>query len=138
MGAFNQATSPLSQARQEHQAELSDLDFVAVVELAFFAPLPVDIGTVQGADVAHQVALGPAEKLGVTPGHGDVIEEDVAVGMPANSGDLALEDETRACVRAALHYEDPKALRDSLNRNRNLFLGGVTCRFDRQKRDRRR
>src|SRR5579875_2992569 len=74
-------------AGQKHQAELADLNFVAVGQHRRIDRLAVDIGTVETADVddVELVALQP--EFGMPTAHGDVVEEDVAVGMAAGRRD---------------------------------------------------
>ena len=52
--------------------------------------LAVEVGAVERADVAHaRSRRAAAHELGVAARDGDVVEEDVAVGMAAGPGDLA-------------------------------------------------
>ena len=44
--------------------------------------------------------VGTATELRVVPRHGDVVEEDLAVRVPAEPGDIAVERESRAGLRA--------------------------------------
>src|SRR5947209_58972 len=64
----------------EHQPELADLDLVAVAQGGGLDALAVDVGAVEAADVADGERAALAVELGVAPGHGHVVEEDVAVG----------------------------------------------------------
>src|SRR5215207_6808877 len=72
-----------SAAGEEHQLELADLQLVAGDELAVLDPLPVEVGAVQRADVVDGEAVGAAADLGVAARDGDVVEEDVALGVTA-------------------------------------------------------
>src|SRR4051794_302982 len=65
------------------QAVLADLHLVAVRQLQLVDPVAVHIGAVQAADVADLDALRVAAELGVPARDGDVVEEDVAVRVPA-------------------------------------------------------
>src|SRR3954463_4700714 len=69
-----------SRTGDKHQSELADLDLVAVAEGRRLHPLAVDIGAVEAADVTHGEDAALAMELGMPPGDGDIVEEDVAVG----------------------------------------------------------
>src|SRR5271157_343603 len=66
--------------RQVHELELPDLDLVAGGQDRFLDPLPIDICPVERADISNGIACTVVHELGVTPGHGDVVQEDVALG----------------------------------------------------------
>ena len=73
--------------------------------------LVVDVGAVERPDVAHLVARRrPGAIDGVAARHGDVVEEDVGVGVAAERGDLAVEHEAAAGVGPAPHHEHAHAL----------------------------
>ena len=61
--------------------------------------LLVDVGAVQRTGVGDDVALVGALDLGVAPRHGDVVEDDLAVGVPAEPGDAVAELEAVAGLR---------------------------------------
>jgi hypothetical protein len=87
---------------QEHEAELADLHLVAVGQYRGVHRLAVHVGTVEAAHV-DDLELGTLEaELRVAAAHRDVIEEDVAVGMPARRGGGLVEQEPRPRVRPAL------------------------------------
>src|SRR3954447_24774675 len=90
---------------QVHQAELADLHLVATGEGGDVDRLAVDVGAVQAADVVHGEAAALAVELHVPPADGDVVQEDVAVGVPAGGGDLLVEQEAAAGVGAALDHQ---------------------------------
>jgi len=79
--------SPSSSTRrgfgQEHQAELADLDLVAALQHRQVHRLPVDIGAVKAADIQDPELAFFSPELGVPAADGDVVKEDVAVGMAA-------------------------------------------------------
>lgn len=54
-------------------------------------PLVVYISAVQRSDVNEQVAVVVAADLGVPSGYGDVVEKDIAVGMPSDGDYRAIE-----------------------------------------------
>src|ERR1700761_3536280 len=84
---------------QEDQAELADLHLVAVGEHGGVHRLAVDVGAVEAADVDDDELRPVAPELGVATGHGHVVEEDVAVGVPTGARGVAVEQEARARVR---------------------------------------
>src|SRR5450759_1509310 len=71
----------------EHETELADLDLVAGLEGGLFDPLPVDVRAVQGADVVDNEVITLATEGCVGAGHGDVVQEYVAVRV-ATRADL--------------------------------------------------
>src|SRR5450631_1032336 len=90
---------------EEHEAELAHLDLIPAAERRFLDPFPVDVRTVQAAHVADGEAIPVPVKLGVPPGNGHVIEEDVALRMTAGRGQFTVEQEPAAGVRPALDNE---------------------------------
>src|SRR5579884_563406 len=86
--------SGLAYAGQEHQPELADLHLVTVAQPTLVDAFPVDVGAVQRAHVPYHVLASLADELGVTAGDGDVVEEDVALGVSAGFGRVVLEHET--------------------------------------------
>src|SRR5664280_312956 len=99
----------LARRHQIQQLELSDLHFVAAGQPRFVDPLAVHIGAVERTHVPDGCHLIPRHKLRMPTGHGDVIEEDVALGMPTGPGEVGLEHEPDALVRTALDHEHPHA-----------------------------
>jgi len=67
---------------QEHQTEFADLDLVAVCQHRRMHLLAVDIGAVEAADVDYFEFIVLKPELGVASADCDVIEEDVAAGLP--------------------------------------------------------
>src|SRR4029078_7609305 len=63
----------------EHKPELADLDLVAVLEGSFVDPRTVDVGAVQGADVANDEVATPVTESGVLAGQREVAQEDDGV-----------------------------------------------------------
>ncbi len=82
-------------ARVEHQAVLADLDLVAAGERRLVDPVPVDVGAVEAAHVADLEAVVGPDELGVPAGDRDVVEEDVAVRVPAGRGDVGESSRNR-------------------------------------------
>src|SRR5690606_5679621 len=74
----------------EHQPELADLHLVTVAERRRLHPLPVDVGAVETADVPHRERAAVAVELRVPPRHRHVVQEDVAVGVPAAGGHVVV------------------------------------------------
>src|ERR1700749_1966868 len=66
---------------QKHQAEFADLNLVAVGQHGRIDRLPVDIGAIEAADVHDLKLIGFQPEFRVPTADGDVVEEDVAVGM---------------------------------------------------------
>ena len=97
-------------SQEEHEHETTDLQVVEVVQRRGVDPVMVDVGAVERPRVAHVVPVGDTLDRRVTPRDGDVVEEDVGVGMTAESGDVAVEDEAAAGIRAAAHDEHAHAL----------------------------
>src|SRR6202034_4396409 len=78
---------------QEHQAELAHLHLVTPGQVRLLDPLPVHVGAVQAADVTDCAAVAGPVELGVPPRYGHVVQEDVAVRMPADQREIAVEQE---------------------------------------------
>src|SRR5450631_3201890 len=96
---------------EEHQTELADLDLVAVGQHRRGHRFTVDIGAVEAADVNDlEFAVVPSE-LGVPAADGDLVEEDVAAGMPASGCDGLIQQEPRSGVGATLHDKQGRAAR---------------------------
>src|SRR5579863_4244087 len=117
---------------QEHQAELAHLHFVAAVETGHLDALPVHIGAVQAAHVAHGERTALPVELRVPAGHGDIVEEDIALRVTPGRGEVAVEQESAARVRPAFHDEQRCARRKCRRRCRvgsrlvrHLRLGGL-------------
>ena len=90
-------------AGEEDEPVLADLDLVAVLERGLLDAVAVDVGAVEAAGVLT-VKPSPARlEHRVAARDGDVVEEDVAVGV-ASGGDLVgVEQEPAAGARALLH-----------------------------------
>src|SRR5215211_2455436 len=111
-----------STSGEEHQLELADLELVAGDQLAVLDPLPVQVGAVQGADVVDGEGVGPAADLRVAARDGDVVEEDVALGVAPGGDHLLVEQEAAAGVRPAPHHQHGGVLAQLLDRGEDLFL----------------
>src|SRR5437588_241744 len=123
---------PFRRSRQIDELELTDLDLVPACELGLFDALPVQVRAVERAHVPHEIAPLPAGELGVTTGHGDVIEEDVALRMASGPGDVCVQHKLRAGVGTPLDHEHARALRQLGERDTDLLLGHLSAAFDRQ------
>src|SRR3954447_1874739 len=88
-------------ARQVGELVLANLQFVAVFELVRLDPASVDVRPVQRPGVVQEPRAGPAHEHGVIARDGDVVEEDLGVGRPADRQPLALERERLAAPAAA-------------------------------------
>ena len=93
----------------EDEAELADLDLVAGLQRGLVDALAVDVGAVERADVADDEAVALAAEVGVLARDGDVVEEDVAVGVPAGVDLVVVEQEARAGVGSAQDDEQRRA-----------------------------
>ena len=78
---------------EEDQAVLADLDLVAVGQLDGVDAVPVDVGAVERPHVGDREGLALAVELRVPPRHGHVVEEDLAVRVPARAYDVLVEEE---------------------------------------------
>src|SRR4029453_18381529 len=67
-------------------------------------------------------AVGAAADLGVAPRDGDVVQEDVALGVAAGGDRLLVEQEAAAGVRAPPHDQHGGVLAEVLDRGEDLFL----------------
>src|SRR5439155_2016939 len=106
---------------EEGQLELPDLQLVAVGELRLLDPLPVHVRPVQAPDVVDEELAVLAPELRVAPGDGDVVQEDVALRMPAGRGHVLVDQELRPRVRTSLHDEQGLAgLEVALRQRRDL------------------
>src|SRR5262245_6069901 len=102
---------PRSASRKEHEFELADLELVPADQLALLDPLTVEVGAVQRADVVDgEAPPNAAPDLGVTSGHGDVVQEDVALGMAAGCDHVLVQEEAAAGVRAAADDQHGRAV----------------------------
>src|SRR5262249_180203 len=97
-------------------------------------PLLVDVRAVQRARIAQHVTVGVAFNGHVTPRHGDVVEEDVGVGVPADRGGRLRQPERRAGVGAGAHAKQAYAGREAVEVLPELVL--LIGRLDRRQRER--
>ena len=95
---------------QEQQPELADLHLVPADQLGLLDPLPVHVRAVEAAHIADGEPGAVPVELGVPPGDGHVVEEDVAVRVAARGGQLAVEPEPAARVGTA-HDQEQRAAR---------------------------
>src|SRR3954471_24166469 len=75
------------------QPELADLRLVAAGQGGDVDRLAVDVGAVEAAHVVHGEAAALAVELHVPAADRHVVEEDVAVGVPAGRGHVLGEQE---------------------------------------------
>jgi hypothetical protein len=71
----------------------------------------IDIGAVDAVDVDDLEVSVLTPKLGVVLADGDVVEDDVAVGLPAGGCDGPIQQEPGPGVGAALHDKQGRASR---------------------------
>src|SRR2546423_13861394 len=105
--------STLSHAGQVHELELAYLHLVTVLQLGLLHPLAVEVGAVERSHVSHHVGPALAHELRMPSGHGDVVQENVAVGVTSHPGQGAVEQEPASSVRAPLDHQDAHALGSS-------------------------
>src|SRR4051812_47060111 len=117
--------SPLASGRlagagagEVDEAELADLHLVAAGERGDVDRLAIDVGAVEAADVVDGEAAALAVELHVPAADRHVVEEDVAVGVPAGRRDVLVEQEPAAGVGAALHHEQGGTGRQRLDGTR--------------------
>src|SRR6202012_5215075 len=85
-------------------------------QLRLLDALPVDVGAVEAAYVPDGEESALTIELRVPPGDRHVIKEDVAVRMPAGRGQLAVQPEPAAGVRAAHDQEQRASFRQGAER----------------------
>src|SRR4051794_21954442 len=100
---------------EEHEPVLADLHLVGVLEDHRVDAVAVDVGAVQAARVGDGEAVALAGEGRVPPGDRDVVEEDLAVGVPAGGRDVLVEQETAAGSGAALDDEQRRADRERID-----------------------
>src|SRR6478609_9338575 len=105
-----------ARARIEHQPELADLDLVAGVQDRLVDALTVDVGAVERPHVAHDEAAALTTEGRVLAGDGDVVEEDVGVGVATGADLVGVEQEARAGVRATQDDQQGGALTQGVDR----------------------
>src|SRR5207247_3005702 len=103
------------------QLELADLQLVTGRQLGVLDPLAIEVRAVQAAQVANEELPVATPHLGVTTRHRDVVEEDVALGMPARGGHVLVDEERRARVRPTLHYQEGLTRLELLGRLKDLL-----------------
>src|ERR1700739_3929450 len=68
-------------AGQKHQSELADLHLVAVGQYRRVHGFTVDVSAVEAARVNNRECAPYAAERGVGGADGDVVEEDIAIGV---------------------------------------------------------
>src|SRR5947209_6440144 len=97
-------------SREERQLELADLQLVAVGQVAALDPLAVHVRAVQRAEVVDVHLVAAAHQQRVVARHGDVVEEDVRVGPPADRHAIAGDREALPHAPAAGADDERRAL----------------------------
>jgi len=90
-------------ARATNSGTLANLDLVAVDQHRGVDRFMIDVRVVEAVEVDEQELSVLQPKLDVVAADGDVIEEDVAVRMPARRCDGLIEQELGTGVGAAYH-----------------------------------
>src|SRR5688500_3529380 len=70
-------------AREVDQSVLADLNLVAALQEDVVDAVSIDVCAVETPDIDHGVALGATSELRVPARDRDVVEEDLALRMPA-------------------------------------------------------
>src|SRR3954447_4477263 len=92
------------------ELELADLQLVAVLEPVRLDAVAVDVGAVERAEVVEVVVAAAAHEEGVVARDGDVVEEDVRVGPPADRHAVGVQREALADAPAARADDERGAL----------------------------
>src|SRR5438876_5915127 len=95
---------------QEGQSVFADLELVAVPEIGPLDPLAVDERPVQAALVLELPAVAVLREDGVFAGHGDIVEEDPALGRPPDRRRAVLEPERLPRPPAARADDERRAV----------------------------
>src|SRR5262249_35514566 len=103
-------------ADQAHEPELANLHLVAPGQRRGVDPLPVDVGAVQAAHVMHAEGSGLPPELRVPAGDRHVVQEDVAVRVPAGGGDILVPPEPAAGVWDAPDHPERPTRRQRVDR----------------------
>ena len=90
-------------ARTTNSRALADLDLVAVDQHRGFDRFMIDVSAVEAVEVDEQDLSVLQPKLDVVAADGGVVEEDVAVRMPARRCDGLIEQVLGTGVGAAYH-----------------------------------
>ncbi len=83
------------------QPELADLDVVAVDQGLLVRSRAVDVGAVQRSGVGDHEGAGGTAELRMPTRHGDVVQEDVGIGVAPHGDDFLVEQELGADVGPA-------------------------------------
>src|SRR5262249_28136029 len=95
---------------EEGEAVLADLQLVAVLELRRLDALAVHEGAVQAALVLDREDAVALAQHGVLARHGDVVEEDPAVGRPSDRRALGVRMERPPPSAAAAADDERRSL----------------------------
>ena len=97
-------------ARVEDQPVLADLHLVAVGQRTASIRSRLTYVPFEAAHVGdREAAVGAAAELDMATGDGHVVQEDVALRVPAGRGQLAVQQEAAARVRPAAHHQQRRA-----------------------------
>jgi len=131
MSSLSHAESTALHLMEEHQSELAYLEFIPAVELGLLNALPVEIRAIETTDIVDGECGSVVVHLGVTAGNGDVVEEDVAVGVTADAGLAWREGEAGPGVRTPLDDEQTCPVGDVANRDGDLLISDLAGGFHR-------
>src|SRR5918994_1898963 len=102
-------------AGEVDEAELADLHLVTTGEVSDVDRLTVDVGAVEAADVVDRETAALSVELHVPPADGDVVQEDIAVGVSPRRRDVLVEQEAAAGVGSTLDHQQGGAGRERLD-----------------------
>ena len=105
----------------ESQLELAYLQFVALHKSVPLDPLAVDVGAVQTVEIFDQEPALITNHPRMMPGHGDVVEEHVAVGTAADGKNVSVESDDLPFPAAAGADDEHRALPEDLGPQEIVF-----------------
>jgi hypothetical protein len=94
---------------EEQQAELAHLKLVPARQGGSIYPFAVEVRAVERADIVGPVGALVVTHLGVAARNGDVVKENIALGVTADRDHdsvLRSEDEPRPGIGPASHHQD--------------------------------
>ena len=87
------------------EAVVADLHVLAGLEAHLVDVVLAHIGAVEGPQVPHEEAVPVTDEGGMLARDGDVVEEDLAVGVPPGESGLGVQQEASTEVRALAHHQ---------------------------------
>src|SRR5699024_2946889 len=93
------------------KSELSDRNLISHFQLLGVAWLAVDISAVERSHIDDLELVAINAEFRVTARNGDVIEEDICLGVATSGGRGLVEQEPRTSVRSTLDHEEGLSFR---------------------------